>query len=75
MPAIKHGEARESIDLYRPDIEKLALKDYPITQVLEERSSIREYAQTLSDGQLREFLFRTARVKNLLKYVQIKNIH
>jgi SagB-type dehydrogenase family enzyme len=68
LPAVKQLEAEETIDLYRPDIDKLALEDYPFTLVLEERSSIRKYAERpLTDRQLGEFLYRAARVKKLLR--------
>ena len=50
------------------DIERLEQEDYPFSLILEHRSSIREYdAHPITDRQLGEFLYRTARVKELIK--------
>jgi SagB-type dehydrogenase family enzyme len=44
------------------------LQDSPFTRVLEERRSIREYGEgPITDRQLGEFLYRSARVKEVLK--------
>jgi SagB-type dehydrogenase family enzyme len=67
LPAIKPQMSNDAIDLYRPDLEQLEQDDHPFTLVLEHRQSIREYAdQPLTDKQLGEFLYRTARVKKLI---------
>lgn len=67
LPAVKPRMSGETIDLYKPDMEKLEQNDYPFSLVLEHRKSIREYADTvISDRQLGEFLYRTARVKELV---------
>jgi SagB-type dehydrogenase family enzyme len=63
-PSLKPVAARETIDLFRPDMTMLERDDPPLARVLEERRSIREYAEEpITDRQLGEFLFRTARVK------------
>jgi oxazoline/thiazoline dehydrogenase len=69
LPAIK-SQVTDSgvISLYRPDIEALKKDDLPFTLVLEERKSIRDYGdQVISDRQLGEFLYRSLRVRNILK--------
>jgi SagB-type dehydrogenase family enzyme len=67
LPAVKQFDAGETIDLYRPDMSSLEVEDYPFTLVLEERRSIREYAERPITGlQLGEFLYRSARVKELI---------
>jgi oxazoline/thiazoline dehydrogenase len=68
LPTIKQPVAESAIPLYRPDIDALREEDHPFTLVLEERKSIREYAQEpITARQLGEFLFRTARVKAVRK--------
>jgi oxazoline/thiazoline dehydrogenase len=68
LPAVKQFQAAQAFDLHRPDIGSLVLKDSPFTKVLEERRSVREYGERpITDRQLGEFLYRTARVKELCK--------
>jgi len=68
LPAVKPQVSSGTIDLYKPDMETLEQKDYPFSLVLEHRQSVREYAeQPLSDRQLGEFLYRAARLKELIK--------
>ncbi|MDD3363707.1 MAG: SagB family peptide dehydrogenase [Syntrophomonas sp.] len=68
LPASKLPMSRERSQLYKPDMEKLSEQDYPFTLVLEERKSVREYAdQEISAKQLGEFLYRCARIKHLHK--------
>ncbi|RJQ58060.1 MAG: SagB/ThcOx family dehydrogenase [Desulfobacteraceae bacterium] len=69
LPAVKPASSGQTLDLYKPDMEKLEQEDYPFTLVLEHRKSIREYAERpITDRQLGEFLYRTARVKELIKH-------
>lgn len=64
LPAIKSEVSQERINLYKPDIQKLKEVDSPFTFVLEERKSIRNYGnQPITDQQLGEFLYRSARVR------------
>jgi SagB-type dehydrogenase family enzyme len=66
LPAVKQCCSAEIIELYRPDMTSSRLGDSGFTQVLEERRSVREYgAHPISDRQLGEFLYRSARVKQL----------
>ena len=68
LPAVKPFSAGSVIDLHKPDMERLEQEDYPFSLILEHRSSIREYdAHPITDRQLGEFLYRTARVKELIK--------
>jgi len=64
LPAVKPTKEAETIELYKPDMAKLEQEDYPFSLVLEHRRSIREYAKSpITDRQLGEFLYRTARLK------------
>jgi SagB-type dehydrogenase family enzyme len=64
-PALKPIAAGETIELPRPDLERLQHEDPPFARVVEERCSVREYgAEPITDRQLGEFLYRTVRVKD-----------
>lgn len=66
LPALKPAMAGDVITLVKPDLERLREDDYPFTLVVEERCSIRDYAlEPISLEQIGEFLYRTARVKNV----------
>jgi SagB-type dehydrogenase family enzyme len=68
LPAKKEAFAGESVELYRPDISSLKREERSFTQVLEGRRSIRSYGERpMSELQLGEFLYRSARVKELRK--------
>lgn len=68
LPAVKPRMSADSIDLYKPDIETLKAVDIPFTSVLEQRTSIRNYGETsLNAQQLGEFLYRSARVRTIIK--------
>ncbi len=68
LPGVKQIDAEETIDLHCPDMSALEVEDYPFTLVLEERRSIREYAERPITGrQLGEFLYRSARIKEIKK--------
>jgi oxazoline/thiazoline dehydrogenase len=68
LPAIKPTAAETVIPLNRPDMDVLREDDFPFTLIVEERRSIREYAdKPITDRQLGEFLYRTARVKDMIK--------
>ena len=61
-PMVKPQVSDDIVELYKPDIEKLKEEDDPFTWVLEERKSIRNYnEQPITDKQLGEFLYRSAR--------------
>ena len=62
--AIKPPMADDPLPLYRPDLVILLANDAPLTQVLEQRTSIREHGdRPITAHQLGEFLYRTARVR------------
>lgn len=63
-PTLKAPRA-EIVPLARPDLEAVALRDPSLTTVLERRQSVREQGDVpLSVGQLGEFLFRVARIRD-----------
>lgn len=72
LPAIKPQMSQDVIDLYKPDLEKLKDVDLPFTRVLEERRSIRNYGEPISDKQLGEFLYRVARVRAVVSRPNIE---
>lgn len=66
-PMVKPQVSNDIVELYKPDIEKLKQGDYPFTRVLEQRQSIRRYnEQPITDKQLGEFLYRSARNKRVV---------
>jgi oxazoline/thiazoline dehydrogenase len=68
LPPVKPKMSNEIIELYKPDIENLKQADISFSLVLEERKSIRNYAdQPITDKQLGEFLYRTARVREIIQ--------
>ncbi len=68
LPAVKPPMSEKVIALFRPDLDRLELDDFPFTLVLENRISVREYAeQPVTAEQVGEFLYRTARVKKIVK--------
>ncbi|WP_445627682.1 SagB family peptide dehydrogenase [Nostoc sp. DSM 114167] len=68
LPVLKPLISNDLIDLYKPDLTALAETDISLTQVLEARKSIRQWGQPITVEQLGEFLYRTARVKNIIKH-------
>ncbi|MCP2730891.1 SagB family peptide dehydrogenase [Limnofasciculus baicalensis] len=69
LPAIKPKVSNDIINLYKPDIEKLKESDYPFSLILEDRKSIKQFndANPITDKQIGEFLYRTARVKKVME--------
>ncbi len=66
-PMVKPQMSGDIIELYKPDMEKLKAEDYPFTRILEERQSIRRYKdEPITDKQLGEFLYRSARNKRIV---------
>lgn len=66
LPPLKPAISDQRIALYRPDLDQLNQHDRPFSAVLEQRRSVRDYdEQPISDQQLGEFLFRSARVKQV----------
>ncbi|AFZ16787.1 SagB family peptide dehydrogenase [Allocoleopsis franciscana] len=69
LPAVKPKMSKDTIDLYKPDISNLENTDYPLTFILERRKSLRNYSENepITDKQLGEFLYRSARIKQIIK--------
>ncbi|NIM48277.1 MAG: SagB/ThcOx family dehydrogenase [Gemmatimonadales bacterium] len=68
LPAIKPPMSDEIVQLYKPDLERLADEDERFTRVLETRRSLREQGDPpINDRQLGEFLYRSARVQQLVE--------
>ena len=71
LPVVKPPMSNQVIGLYKPDIERLKNNDVPFTRVLEQRCSIREPGEPpITVKQLGEFLYRTARVREIIKAEQ-----
>ncbi len=76
LPAIKPKMSNQAIALSKPDLEKLKQADTPFTLVLEQRKSLRVYGdQPITDIQLGEFLYRSARVREIMprQYMECSN--
>jgi SagB-type dehydrogenase family enzyme len=66
LPAVKAPMSAETVDLYRPDLERLMSEDLPFTRVLEERRSGRPPGeQPVGARELGEFLYRSSRVREI----------
>lgn len=68
LPAVKPQRrvSTEILPLHAPDVERLKLEDRSLTSILESRKSIRAYsALSITAEQIGEFLYRTARVRNI----------
>ena len=69
LPVVKPKVSKDTIALYKPDINHLQNSDAPLTLILEERTSLRSYNDELpiTDKQLGEFLYRSARIKQIIE--------
>jgi SagB-type dehydrogenase family enzyme len=66
QPALKQSSWPDTHPLFRPDLEKRCQEEHGLTEVLETRTSWREYGQEpITAVQLGEFLYRVARVKEV----------
>lgn len=66
LPAVKPPMEGAIVELERPDLQEIMSSDPPFTQVIERRASLRDHgSQPISVVQLSEFLYRTARVREL----------
>jgi SagB-type dehydrogenase family enzyme len=66
LPAVRPAREGPRIALYKPDMRALEADDVPFSRVSEARRSLRTRGeQPLSAAQLGEFLYRTARVKEV----------
>ncbi|NEP44142.1 MAG: SagB/ThcOx family dehydrogenase [Okeania sp. SIO2H7] len=75
-PAVKPKiEGTEKIGLFKPDIEELKKSDR-FTEVLEKRKSLRDYGdRPITAEQLGEFLYRSARVKEIFFIRNMERSH
>lgn len=67
LPPVKPAVSANRIALFRPDLNQLNQDDRPFSAVLEARRSVRDYDddQPITERQLGEFLYRSARVKQV----------
>jgi oxazoline/thiazoline dehydrogenase len=66
-PAIRPLPAGARVDLPKPDLGEITTQDPPLAQVMESRRSVREHGtEPISISQVGEFLFRVARVKQVV---------
>lgn len=68
-PLLKPDMMHQAIPLFKPDLDRLKLTDVPCAAVFEGRRSIRDYddEQPITLRQLGEFLYRSARIQQVLK--------
>jgi SagB-type dehydrogenase family enzyme len=67
LPAVRPPMSARRIALYKPDMIALEARDVPFSRVTEARRSVRTRGeQPLSSAQLGEFLYRAARIKEVL---------
>ncbi len=64
---IKKTNSDTLIPLYKPNIEYLSQNDMTFTKVLQSRKSCLEHCKTITIKELREFLYRAARIKSIFK--------
>jgi SagB-type dehydrogenase family enzyme len=71
LPAVKVTTSDVAVRLYKPDMLALKEKDTQLTQVLEERRSLRKHGEpSITADQLGEFLYRSARLRVLSEATQ-----
>lgn len=76
LPAAKPKMAGETIGFFKPDIDKLMQSDIPFTSVIEDRRSIREYAETpVTVEQVGDFLYRCARIREIKNAVPERGLY
>ncbi len=67
-PALKKLTSSKTIQLFKPDLQRLKDNDLSLTEAIESRKSLRNYnALPIDSQQLGEFLYRTARVRQVTK--------
>ncbi|HEV8582705.1 MAG TPA: SagB family peptide dehydrogenase [Thermoanaerobaculia bacterium] len=67
LPALRPPAAAETIDLFRPDLERLMREDPPFSRVLEERRSRRSRGECpITLAELGEFLYRSSRLRRVI---------
>lgn len=68
----KDMNSKDAINLYKPDLKELIIKDKTFTEVLEKRKSIRTYNQNkiINANELGEFLYRSISIREIIKTPQ-----
>ncbi|TVQ43041.1 MAG: SagB/ThcOx family dehydrogenase [Gloeocapsa sp. DLM2.Bin57] len=67
LPALKPSRGEKKINLFTPNLDCLLNTDISLSEALESRKSLRKYGKTaITVEQLGEFLYRTARVKEII---------
>lgn len=67
LPALKPSGVEQKINLFTPNLDSLLNTDISLSQALESRESLRKYGETpITVEKLGEFLYRTARVKEII---------
>jgi SagB-type dehydrogenase family enzyme len=70
LPAVKPPPAGPRFPLYRPDLDRPAAREMSLASAIEQRRSVREFAEEApSAQQLGELLYRSARVRSLTEAV------
>lgn len=69
LPVVRPARGTPAISLFEPDLEALRRSDPTLTEVLEDRLSIRDHDDTapLTLPELGEFLYRAARVRQTMR--------
>jgi len=69
LPVVRPARGAPAISLFEPDLEALRRSDPTLTEVLEDRLSIRDHDDTapLTLPELGEFLYRAARVRQTMR--------
>lgn len=77
LPAVKPVNYTEVLQLFKPDIDELKTNDPSLTEVIEERCSIRSHNEEspLTARQLGEFLYRVARIRRLFSREVLSGDH
>jgi SagB-type dehydrogenase family enzyme len=66
LPALKPAMSSDTVDLHRPDLERLMREDPPFTRVIEERRSRRSRGERpLTAEELGELLYRSSRLRRV----------
>lgn len=72
LTIVKPPMSGDAIPLFTPDLEAITRTDSPFTSVLERRASLRDHTgEPLTVEQMGEFLYRSARIKEHAKRVDV----
>lgn len=76
-PVVKPDMSVEVVELYQPDLTQTKQVDLSLTEVMESRRSLRHYDDNkpMTANQLGEFLYRVARVQEVIAIERTQNGH